>query len=272
MPHDILLDVQELTIQYNFEGSLVPVVDQVSFFINRGEILALVGESGCGKTQVALALAGLLPKSAQSNKIYSTNLRTAMIFQDPMNALNPLLKVGSQIKEGIRNKTKRTKSEVLNLLNLVGIDNPEERYNQYPHEFSGGMRQRVLIAIALALKPQLLIADEPTTALDVTLEAQVIHLLRELKNSFQCSILFVSHNLGLIAELCDEVVVMYAGEVVETGDVFDLFHNPTHPYTQRLLECDPSRIERTTEELPTISGRSERRSALSAIASPNPRQ
>ena len=220
MPHDILLDVQELTIQYNLEGSLVPVVDQVSFFINRGEILALVGESGCGKTQVALALAGLLPKSAQLNKIYNTNLRTAMIFQDPMNALNPLLKVGSQIKEGIRNKTKRTKSEVLNLLNLVGIDNPEERYNQYPHEFSGGMRQRVLIAIALALKPQLLIADEPTTALDLTSQDQILLLLKKINTDQNVSILFISHDLSLVKRISQRVMVMYAGKIVENARVF----------------------------------------------------
>ena len=253
MPHDILLDVQELTIQYNFEGSLVPVVDQVSFFINRGEILALVGESGCGKTQVALALAGLLPKSAQSNKIYSTNLRTAMIFQDPMNALNPLLKVGSQIKEGIRNKTKRTKSEVLNLLNLVGIDNPEERYNQYPHEFSGGMRQRVLIAIALALKPQLLIADEPTTALDVTIQDQILLLLKKINTDQNVSILFISHDLSLVKRISQRVMVMYAGKIVENAPVKELFNNPKHPYTKALIKI--SKMNRNEEgQFSSISG------------------
>ena len=253
MPHDILLDVQELTIQYNFEGSLVPVVDQVSFFINRGEILALVGESGCGKTQVALALAGLLPKSAQSNKIYSTNLRTAMIFQDPMNALNPLLKVGSQIKEGIRNKTKRTKSEVLNLLNLVGIDNPEERYNQYPHEFSGGMRQRVLIAIALALKPQLLIADEPTTALDVTIQDQILLLLKKINTDQNVSILFISHDLSLVKRISQRVMVMYAGKIVENAPVKELFNNPKHPYTKALIKI--SKMNKNEEgQFSSVSG------------------
>ena len=176
MPHEQRLDVQNLTIQYKIEGNLVAVVDRVSFYIEPGEIVALVGESGCGKTQVALSQAGLLPKTAFVKQKSTGTPQTAMIFQDPLNALNPVIKVGKQILEGIRKKERRKKEKVVSLLDSVGIEEPEKRYDQYPHEFSGGMRQRALIAMALARDPDLLIADEPTTALDVTIQAQIINL------------------------------------------------------------------------------------------------
>ena len=181
-----------------------------------------------------------------------------MVFQDPMTSQIPVLTIGRQmtdIQYRRRDLSMADKRRLATeMMRRVGISDPQERLDQYPHQFSGGMRQRIAIAMALLMNPQLLIADEPTTALDVTMEAQIIHLLRELKESFEGSILFVSHNLGLIAELCDYVVVMYAGEVVERGNVEDLFYRASHPYTRALLECDPARIEDVTANLPTIPG------------------
>ena len=236
MSHDHLLDVKDLTIQYTIEGNLASVVDQVSFYIDPGEIIALVGESGCGKTQVALSQAGLLPKSAHISQNSINGIQTAMIFQDPLNALNPVLKVGTQILEGIKNKVKRNKGEVVRLLNAVRIDEPERRYYQYPHEFSGGMRQRVLIAIALAREPDLLIADEPTTALDVTIQAQIIDLLKEFNENQGVSILFISHDLSLVKSFAQRTMVMYAGRIVESAPTDVLFSTPQHPYTKALIQ------------------------------------
>jgi oligopeptide/dipeptide ABC transporter ATP-binding protein len=181
----------------------------------------------------------------------------AMVFQDPMTAQTPVLSIGQQMidiqyRRSLSKKEKRQKA--IDMLARVGIPDPGERMDQYPHQFSGGMRQRISIAMSLMMNPKLLIADEPTTALDVTLEAQIIHLFRELRKSFDGSIIVVSHNLGLIAELCDEVVVMYAGEVVERAAVDDIFYRAVHPYTQALLDCDPARLGELTEKLPTITG------------------
>jgi oligopeptide/dipeptide ABC transporter ATP-binding protein len=184
--------------------------------------------------------------------------RIAVVFQDPLTSLNPVLSIATQMTDlqyrerGRSRQDKRRRA--IALLQRVGIADAASRIDDYPHQFSGGMRQRIAIAMALLAGPELLIADEPTTALDVTLEAQIIHLLRELRQELAGSILFVSHNLGLIAELCDEVVVMYAGEVVEEGGIFDLFHRPGHPYTRALLECDPASAEGAARELATIPG------------------
>jgi oligopeptide/dipeptide ABC transporter ATP-binding protein len=184
--------------------------------------------------------------------------RLSMVFQDPMTSLNPVRAVGLQMldiqyrERSLSAAEKRRKAA--DMLRRVGIPDPERQLNRYPHEFSGGMRQRIAIAMGILERPELLIADEPTTALDVTLEAQIVQLLRDLRREMNASILFISHNLGLIAELCDFVVVLYAGEVVEQGTVRDIFHRPQHPYTQALLECDPARIEEIRRELPTISG------------------
>jgi oligopeptide/dipeptide ABC transporter ATP-binding protein len=183
--------------------------------------------------------------------------RMAMVFQDPMTSLNPVVSIATQmidIQYRDAGSTADKLSRAVAMLRKVGIPDPEQRIQGYPHQFSGGMRQRISIAMALLMNPALLIADEPTTALDVTMEAQIIHLLRQLRREFKGSILFVSHNLGLIAELCDEVVVMYAGEVVEQGEVREIFHRARHPYTRLLLECDPARIATTTRRLPTIEG------------------
>ena len=273
-----MLSINDLSVTFSTPQGDLEAVRHASLEVGLGETVALVGESGSGKSVTALSVLGLLPyprarHPSGSIQFHDKELlgagdvalrqvrgnRISMIFQEPMLALNPLHTVLKQVTETLtlhKGMTpKQAGDRTLELLQLVRMQEPEQKLLAYPHQLSGGQRQRVMIAMALANEPDLLIADEPTTALDVTLEAQVIHLLRELRNSFECSILFVSHNLGLIAELCDEVVVMYAGEVVEKGDVFDLFHNPAHPYTRRLLECDPARIQKTTEELPTISGR-----------------
>ncbi len=183
--------------------------------------------------------------------------RISMVFQDPMTSLNPVLTIDTQMtdiqfRSSVSKAEKRKRAAAM--LSRVGIPDAAHRLKSYPHHFSGGMRQRISIAMALLAKPALLLADEPTTALDATLEAQIVHRLRQLQKDLECSILFVSHHLGLIAELCDQVVVMYAGEVVEAGDVRDIFHRAGHPYTQALLECDPARIEKKTRNLPTIPG------------------
>jgi peptide/nickel transport system ATP-binding protein/oligopeptide transport system ATP-binding protein len=198
----------------------------------------LVGESGCGKSQLALALAGLSSKQALINfEAPILPRRTAMIFQDPLTSLNPVMKIGKQILEGIKSKEvgRSKKDKVIALLEKVGIDNPEKRYHQYPHEFSGGMQQRVLIAIALAQEPDLLIADEPTTALDVTIQAQILDLLRELHQSSSLSILFITHDLVLLREFAHKIIVMYAAKIIESGRVENIFSNPKHPYTQALM-------------------------------------
>ena len=274
--NDPVIDISNLSVDFQTQRGDVRALRNVNLTIPQNKTVGIVGESGCGKSTLINSILRLLASNASitsgSIRFRDTNIlemtdselndlrgqKISMVFQDPMTALNPVITVGKQMidilfRDSHSRNAKREKAR--DMLQMVGIPDAEDRLDDYPHQFSGGMRQRICIAMALMMNPALLIADEPTTALDVTLEAQVIHLLQELKNSFQCSILFVSHNLGLIAELCDEVVVMYAGEVVEQGDVFDLFHSPAHPYTQRLLECDPARIEKSIDELPTISGR-----------------
>ena len=249
MSYDHLLDVSNITIQYKIDGNPVPVVDRVSFNIRPGEIVGLVGESGCGKSQLALALAGLSSKQALINfEAPILPRRTAMIFQDPLTSLNPVMKIGKQILEGIKSKEvgRSKKDKVIALLEKVGIDNPEKRYHQYPHEFSGGMQQRVLIAIALAQEPDLLIADEPTTALDVTIQAQILDLLRELHQSSSLSILFITHDLVLLREFAHKIIVMYAAKIIESGRVENIFSNPKHPYTQALMSV--SLLNKTSDE------------------------
>jgi oligopeptide/dipeptide ABC transporter ATP-binding protein len=236
---------------------------------------SIVGESGCGKSTLISAIIRLLAPNAlvangairfQGNDLLRASknqlmalrgTEISMVFQDPMQTHNPVLTIGRQMtdiqyRDGTSRAEKRKRAA--DMLAQVGIPDPVSRLDQYPHEFSGGMRQRIAIAMALMAKPSLLIADEPTTALDATLEVQIIHRLKALQADFGCSILFISHHLGVIAELCDEVVVMYAGEVVESGAVRDIFHQPSHPYTARLFDCDPGRIAERTRVLPTIPG------------------
>ncbi len=269
-----LLKVMALHISFFTDRGELRVVEDVSFKILAGETLALVGESGCGKTVTALAIMGLIDKPG---RIVRGNIRLkgqelvglpekalqelrgrriGMIFQEPMTSLNPVFTVGNQISEVlIRHFTMdkdAARSEVLRLLQKVGIPSPERRIDQYPHELSGGMKQRVMIAMALACKPDLLIADEPTTALDVTIQAQILHLLKDLQKELGMAILLITHNLGIVAHFSQRVVVMYAGKIAEKADVRDLFKNPLHPYTQALLAALPSPTH--TGRLQSIQG------------------
>ena len=271
-----VLDIQDLSISFRTARGTVRALRHVDLKIPSNKVVGIVGESGCGKSTLIWTVLQLLAPNAivESGKVLfegqdlltksenelSSSIRgqrISTIFQDPMTALNPVISIGTQmtdIQYRLKTSMAQKRERAAEMLASVGIPDPMERLDEYPHQFSGGMRQRICIAMALMMNPPLLIADEPTTALDVTLEAQIIHLMRELQRDFECSMMFVSHNLGLIAELCDEVVVMYAGEVVEQGDVRNLFHNAQHPYTQMLLECDPARIEKRMRNLPTISG------------------
>ena len=271
-----LLSVRDLTTEFTTDGRRATVVDHVSFALGAGEILGLVGESGCGKSTTGFSLLRLLPPNARivSGEVWldGENLlgksdeemrrirgsRIAMVFQDPMTSLDPSFSVGDQVAEVLAEHRGMGRAEAVaeavRLLRLVGISSPEERLRAYPHEFSGGMRQRIVIAITLACDPQVLIADEPTTALDVTIQAQILRLLRTLNTERrQTGILLITHDLGVVAQLCDRVAVMYAGEIVETGDVEAIFTRPAHPYTQALLGFLPAR-SRGRGDLPAIEG------------------
>lgn len=272
---DNVLQVQDLSVDYRTERGLVQALRGVSLSVPKGGIVGIVGESGCGKSTLINAIIRLLAANAvvkQGELVFEgqdlmglspdamrrlRGNRLSMVFQDPMTTLNPVLSIGAQMRD-IQYRASISRSEknrrAVTMLEKVGIPDAPSRLNQYPHEFSGGMRQRIAIAMALLAEPALLIADEPTTALDATLEVQIIHLLQQLQRDTGCAILFISHHLGVIAELCEQVVVMYAGRVVESGPVREIFHRPAHPYTARLLECDPARIPEATRELPTIPG------------------
>lgn len=257
-----VLEVKDLHVSFQTHAGEVEAIRGVDFHINKGEFVAIVGESGCGKTVTSEAIMGLIPnppgfikqgeiifKNQDLVKFSEKEMRTirgnkmGMIFQDPMTSLNPTMTIGNQIAEGIIKHRGLSKNEakkvVIEFLELVGIPTPEERMNQYPHQFSGGMRQRVMIAIALVSMPDLLIADEPTTALDVTIQAQILELMKDLQEKMGTSTLLITHDLGVVAEVCDRVVVMYAGKVVETGTVDEIFYNPQHPYTKGLLKSIP---------------------------------
>lgn len=275
MATENVLEISKLNVGFATERGMLKALRDVDLSIPAGSIVGVVGESGCGKSTMINAIIGLLAHNARvssgsivfegSDLLQKSErelrdirgTRISMVFQDPMVSLNPVLSIGTQMidiqyRDAKSKAQKRARS--VEMLNRVGIPDPESRLNNYPHQFSGGMRQRIAIAMALQAEPALLIADEPTTALDATLEVQIIHRLRDLQHSMGCSILFISHHLGVIAELCDYVVVMYGGEVVERGTVRDIFHRPAHPYTCKLLECDPARIVETTRSLPTIPG------------------
>jgi len=272
-----ILEVKDLKINFKTYAGLVHAVRGVNFDLKEGETLAIVGESGSGKSVTSNALMKLIPQPPgiyESGQILfngrdlipltdkeMTKVRgneIAMIFQDPMTSLNPTMKVGRQITEVILQHKKVSKADAkkraIELLTQVGIPFPEKRYKQYPHEFSGGMRQRVVIAIALAADPKLLIADEPTTALDVTIQAQILELMKEIQKSSKTSIIFITHDLGVVANVADRVAVMYAGQIVEYGTVNDIFYNPKHPYTWGLLGSMPDLDNDTDELLRTIPG------------------
>ena len=272
-----ILDVKDLHVSFDTYAGEVKAVRGVSFDLHEGEVLAIVGESGCGKSVTAQTIMKLNPmpparipagevilgehdivaaSEKEMQKIRGKEV--SMIFQDPMTCLNPTMQVGKQIVEAIKHhrhlSTAEAKAEAIKFLKLVNIPNAEERAKQYPHEFSGRMRQRAMIAMALSCSPKLLIADEPTTALDVTIQAQIMDLLCEIKDKTNCAIILITHDLGVVASVADRVAVMYAGKIVETGKVKDIFYNPTHPYTRALLKSLPSADVTKKERLVSIPG------------------
>lgn len=260
-----LLDVKELSVHFGDKNTPFKAVDRISYQVAQGEVLGIVGESGSGKSVSSLAIMGLIDHpgrvSAESLQFENTNLLTlaskakrqligadvAMIFQDPMTSLNPAYTVGFQIMEALKTHEggtkKARKDRTLELLRLVGIPDPESRIDVYPHQLSGGMSQRVMIAMAIACRPKLLIADEPTTALDVTIQAQIMELLLELQKKECMSLILITHDLALVAEAADRIIVMYAGQIVEEGTAKDIFREPKHPYTQALLRSLPEFAE-----------------------------
>jgi peptide/nickel transport system ATP-binding protein len=272
---DNLLEIRNLSLSFRTPRGQLRALRDVSVDIPRKRIVGIVGESGCGKSTLISTILRLLPgnaeitggeilfdgedllKKSEAGMRKLRGGRISMIFQDPMTSLNPVLSIGRQMVD-IQHREKRSRREkherAAEMLVRVGIPDPATRLDNFPHQFSGGMRQRIAIAMALMAEPDLLIADEPTTALDATLEVQIIGLLERLQADFGCSIVFVTHHLGVVAELCEDVVVMYAGEVAESGTVRDVFHRPAHPYTDLLLRSDPGRIKQRSRQLPTIPG------------------
>ncbi len=270
-----ILEVKDLKIGIQQNKKDISIVNGVSFQLEKGKTLGIVGESGCGKSMTSLSLMGLLPSGVewQSGEIYIDQKqihkklkkewrkirgkKISMIFQEPMSSLNPVYKVGSQIIEMIHSHENISKKEAqeraVDMLRLVGIPRPDKVVNEYPHQLSGGMRQRVMIAMALACGPEILIADEPTTALDVTIQAQILELMKDIQEKLDMSIILITHDLGVVAEICEKVIVMYAGEIVEEANVLDLFDYPLHPYTKGLLNSLPD-IETEQEYLPSIEG------------------
>lgn len=270
-----ILEVSDLKIGIQQNKKDIAIVNGVSFQLEKGKTLGIVGESGCGKSMTSLSLMGLLPAGVnwQGGEVYIDQKqinkksnkewrkirgkKISMIFQEPMSSLNPVYKIGSQIMEMILSHEKISRKEAheraVDMLRLVGIPRPDKVVNEYPHQLSGGMRQRVMIAMALACGPEILIADEPTTALDVTIQAQILDLMRDIQEKLDMSIILITHDLGVVAEICEKVIVMYAGEIVEEATVLDLFNYPLHPYTKGLLNSLPD-IESEQEYLPSIEG------------------
>ena len=286
---DIVLDVRKLNTSFVSDGKTVRIVKNVSFQLKRGKTLAIVGESGCGKSVTVHSIVKLLPQNARfeaEQVLYrqlnektgaikefdlskmnpkGKELRTlrgadlGMVFQDPMSSLNPVYKVGDQVAEAIMEhnkgmKKKEALEKVLQMFRSLGIPDPESRLNDYPHQFSGGMKQRVVIAIAMINNPEIIIADEPTTALDVTIQAQIMELMKDLQLNLGKSIILITHNMGLVAEQADEVCVMYMGRIVEFGSLEQVFENPSHPYTKALLRSVPVLGLADDQELETIPG------------------
>ena len=275
---EILLDVQNLKTRFKTDDGTFFAVDDVSFTVKKGQTLGIVGESGCGKSVTSLSVMRLIqkPGNIESGKVLfkgqnlldlnDAKMRTirgneiAMIFQEPMTSLNPVYTIGDQIEEAILLHQKdldkkQARARAIEMLRLVGIPAPEKRFHEFPHQLSGGMRQRVMIAMAISCNPELLIADEPTTALDVTIQAQILDLMRKLQKEFNAGMILITHDLGVVAEMCQEVAVMYAGRVVEFGTVEDIFYRPKHPYTRGLLDSIPHfETGHKLEQLRTIKG------------------
>jgi peptide/nickel transport system ATP-binding protein len=271
-----LLEVKGLKTGFNIDGEIYHAVDGVSFSVKSRQIVGIVGESGCGKSVMSMSVMKLLPvgvgeitdgevvfqgnnienlSESEMNKIRGKDV--SMIFQEPMTALNPVFTIGFQLSEVLLNHFDISKQDArercISLLQSVGISRPEKIVDEYPHQLSGGMRQRVMIAMAIACQPKLLIADEPTTALDVTVQAQILDLLKAIQEKNDMSVILITHDLGVVAEMCDEVIVMYAGKIVERTDVDTLFYNPKHPYTKMLLDSIP-KMEEEEETLGSIEG------------------
>lgn len=276
--NEILLEVQNLKTRFKTDEGSFYAVDDVSFNVKKGQTLGIVGESGCGKSVTSLSVMRLIqkPGAIESGKIVfkGKDLLTlndekmreirgneiAMIFQEPMTSLNPVYTIGDQIEEAILLHQKELNKEqarekAIEMLRLVGIPAPEKRFHEFPHQLSGGMRQRVMIAMAISCNPELLIADEPTTALDVTIQAQILDLMRKLQKDFNAGMILITHDLGVVAEMCQEVAVMYAGRIVEFGTVEDIFYRPKHPYTRGLLDSIPHfETGHKLDQLKTIKG------------------
>lgn len=271
---DKFLKINNLRVEYESEGEVVHAVNGVSFSLEKGKTLGLVGETGAGKTTIAKAIMGILPeiqskipegeicleghdllKASEKEMLKVRGSKISMIFQDPMTALNPVHRVGNQIAEAVRLHSEGTKKDAekraREMLEMVGI--PAERYKDYPHQFSGGMKQRVVIAMALACNPELLLADEPTTALDVTIQAQVLDMIQNLKKKLNTSMIMITHDMGIVAEVCDDVAVIYAGQIVEYGSKEQIFDNPRHPYTIGLFGAIPN-FETDVDRLSPVEG------------------
>lgn len=273
---EALLNIEDLKVSFFTPSGEVRAVRGVSYKLKLGQVMGIVGESGSGKSVSAYSMMGLIPEPGKvmggsitfdGRDILSMSERQmqtirgneiGMIFQDPMTSLNPVYTIGNQLMEAILRHEKVTRKEArdrcLHLLELVGINEPRKRLSQYPHEFSGGMRQRIMIAMALACNPKLLIADEPTTALDVTIQAQILELMKELRDKINMSIILITHDLGVVSEMCDTVIVMYAGVIVEAAPIDGIFYNPQHPYTWGLLKSIPKISEDERERLIPIEG------------------
>ncbi|WP_456272041.1 ABC transporter ATP-binding protein [Bacillus sp. AK031] len=257
-----ILKVEELQTTFFTDDGEIPAVDSVNFHVNEGEVLGIVGESGCGKSVTSLSIMGLVPsppgkvtggkilfKDEDLTKATEKRMREirgndiAMIFQEPMTSLNPVFTIGNQLTEAIRihkkNSKAQAKEDAVRIMQLVGLPRAEELMNEYPHQLSGGMRQRVMIAMAMACDPKVLIADEPTTALDVTIQAQILKLMKQLNKEMNTAVILITHDLGVVAETCERLVVMYSGKVVEEGSVEDIFNDPQHPYTKGLIQSVP---------------------------------
>ncbi len=271
-----LLDVRNLTVRFYTQDGVVHAVNGISYQVNEGETVAIVGESGCGKSVGVMSLIRLIPQPpgkitdgevwfegqnlleiSEDELRHVRGNRIAMIFQDPMTSLNPVLTIGYQISEALQLHLGLSKSEAraraVELLKMVGIPDAEKRLDDYPHQFSGGMRQRVMIAMGLSCNPKLLIADEPTTALDVTIQAQIIDLVKRLRDELGMAVIWITHDLAVVAGLAQRVLVMYAGQIIESGDVYDIYHDPRHPYTLGLLNSIP-RLDKVGRRLEPIEG------------------
>ena len=272
-----LLEVKDLAVSFQTYFGEVEAVRGVSFHVNKGETVALVGESGCGKSVTASSIMQLLPmppafykrgqilfegedivKKSEKEMQKIRGNKISMIFQDPMTSLNPTMRIGKQIVEGLikhqKLSAKEAEKKAIEMLDLVSVPQPEKRIKQYPHEFSGGMRQRVMIALAMVSNPKLLIADEPTTALDLTVQAQILDLMKGIQEKLGTSIILITHDLGVVADMCDRVIVMYAGQLMEEGTVYEIFKNPKHPYTRKLLGSVPRLDMSRSEMLHSIEG------------------